>query len=242
MTFLFQKTRSVLILWVKSACWFCCNVLFADDGSLTSSATFLLKNTLSWSPDWRNTIVVFFTGMPLAQAVAILQKHCRIIKNVQVLYSEQVSCAAARLLPSSCPTIKAEEDILTLCHANIGMVWIVWSYLKSNYTKLLPPHQSCSFLQQFHIKCNNPQCSDLTGIILHMQWWASIGFLLRQMFCNYLGNSSPFTLSVAVFLKYWITHYFPLSCLVLWWWTHWKGFHTASLDLQFCLQKVDPVN
>ncbi|XP_070940849.1 phagosome assembly factor 1 isoform X2 [Macaca nemestrina] len=27
--------------------------------------------------------------MPLAQAVAILQKHCRIIKNVQVLYSEQ---------------------------------------------------------------------------------------------------------------------------------------------------------
>ncbi|XP_069496147.1 phagosome assembly factor 1 isoform X2 [Ambystoma mexicanum] len=28
-------------------------------------------------------------GMPLAQAVAILQKHCRIIKNVQVLYSEQ---------------------------------------------------------------------------------------------------------------------------------------------------------
>ena len=34
-----------------------------------------------------------FTGMPLAQAVAILQKHCRIIKNVQVLYSEQVSSA-----------------------------------------------------------------------------------------------------------------------------------------------------
>lgn len=32
-----------------------------------------------------------FAGMPLAQAVAILQKHCRIIKNVQVLYSEQVS-------------------------------------------------------------------------------------------------------------------------------------------------------
>uniref|UniRef100_A0A9L0SHL6 Phagosome assembly factor 1 n=1 Tax=Equus caballus TaxID=9796 RepID=A0A9L0SHL6_HORSE len=31
----------------------------------------------------------FTLGMPLAQAVAILQKHCRIIKNVQVLYSEQ---------------------------------------------------------------------------------------------------------------------------------------------------------
>ncbi|XP_028342267.1 phagosome assembly factor 1-like, partial [Physeter macrocephalus] len=31
----------------------------------------------------------FALGMPLAQAVAILQKHCRIIKNVQVLYSEQ---------------------------------------------------------------------------------------------------------------------------------------------------------
>jgi hypothetical protein len=27
--------------------------------------------------------------MPPAQAVAILQKHCHIIKNVQVLYSEQ---------------------------------------------------------------------------------------------------------------------------------------------------------
>lgn len=36
-----------------------------------------------------------FSGMPLAQAVAILQKHCRIIKNVQVLYSEQVSSAWA---------------------------------------------------------------------------------------------------------------------------------------------------
>lgn len=32
-----------------------------------------------------------FSGMPLAQAISILQKHCRIIKNVQVLYSEQVS-------------------------------------------------------------------------------------------------------------------------------------------------------
>ncbi|XP_072135497.1 phagosome assembly factor 1 isoform X1 [Mobula birostris] len=32
----------------------------------------------------------FALGMPLAQGVAILQKHCRIIKNVQVLYSEQL--------------------------------------------------------------------------------------------------------------------------------------------------------
>lgn len=31
--------------------------------------------------------------MPLAQAISILQKHCRIIKNVQVLYSEQVTLA-----------------------------------------------------------------------------------------------------------------------------------------------------
>lgn len=31
----------------------------------------------------------FTLGMPFAQAVAILQKHCRVIKNVQVLYSEQ---------------------------------------------------------------------------------------------------------------------------------------------------------
>ncbi|MEE6527896.1 hypothetical protein FKM82_029617, partial [Ascaphus truei] len=27
--------------------------------------------------------------MPLVQAVAILQKHCRAIRNVQILYSEQ---------------------------------------------------------------------------------------------------------------------------------------------------------
>uniref|UniRef100_A0A8P4K133 Phagosome assembly factor 1 n=1 Tax=Dicentrarchus labrax TaxID=13489 RepID=A0A8P4K133_DICLA len=32
----------------------------------------------------------FALGMPLAQAISILQKHCRIIKNVQVLYSEQL--------------------------------------------------------------------------------------------------------------------------------------------------------
>uniref|UniRef100_A0A3B3DLJ3 Phagosome assembly factor 1 n=1 Tax=Oryzias melastigma TaxID=30732 RepID=A0A3B3DLJ3_ORYME len=31
----------------------------------------------------------FALGMPFSQAVSILQKHCRIIKNVQVLYSEQ---------------------------------------------------------------------------------------------------------------------------------------------------------
>uniref|UniRef100_A0A7N8YLA6 Phagosome assembly factor 1 n=1 Tax=Mastacembelus armatus TaxID=205130 RepID=A0A7N8YLA6_9TELE len=31
----------------------------------------------------------FALGMPLAQGISILQKHCRIIKNVQVLYSEQ---------------------------------------------------------------------------------------------------------------------------------------------------------
>uniref|UniRef100_A0A8C5PW71 Phagosome assembly factor 1 n=1 Tax=Leptobrachium leishanense TaxID=445787 RepID=A0A8C5PW71_9ANUR len=31
----------------------------------------------------------FTLGMPLAQAVSILQKHCRTIRNVQILYSEQ---------------------------------------------------------------------------------------------------------------------------------------------------------
>ncbi|CAG5958496.1 unnamed protein product, partial [Menidia menidia] len=31
----------------------------------------------------------FALGMPFSQAISILQKHCRIIKNVQVLYSEQ---------------------------------------------------------------------------------------------------------------------------------------------------------
>lgn len=35
-------------------------------------------------------LTTFSIGMPLAQAISILQKHCRIIKNVQVLYSEQV--------------------------------------------------------------------------------------------------------------------------------------------------------
>lgn len=45
---------------------------------------------------WAGEILCFLlTGMPLAQAVAILQKHCRIIKNVQVLYSEQVSSKRA---------------------------------------------------------------------------------------------------------------------------------------------------
>lgn len=34
--------------------------------------------------------VSLFSGMPFSQAISILQKHCRIIKNVQVLYSEQV--------------------------------------------------------------------------------------------------------------------------------------------------------
>uniref|UniRef100_A0A4W3HF26 Phagosome assembly factor 1 n=1 Tax=Callorhinchus milii TaxID=7868 RepID=A0A4W3HF26_CALMI len=37
----------------------------------------------------RYSCLCVFAGMPLAQGVAILQKHCRIIKNVQVLYSEQ---------------------------------------------------------------------------------------------------------------------------------------------------------
>uniref|UniRef100_A0A4W4HGH9 Uncharacterized protein n=1 Tax=Electrophorus electricus TaxID=8005 RepID=A0A4W4HGH9_ELEEL len=32
----------------------------------------------------------FSLGMPLAQAISILQKHCRVIRNVQVLYSEQM--------------------------------------------------------------------------------------------------------------------------------------------------------
>uniref|UniRef100_A0A3B5MBC4 Phagosome assembly factor 1 n=1 Tax=Xiphophorus couchianus TaxID=32473 RepID=A0A3B5MBC4_9TELE len=31
----------------------------------------------------------FALGMPFSQAISILQKHCRVIKNVQVLYSEQ---------------------------------------------------------------------------------------------------------------------------------------------------------
>ncbi|KAJ0069529.1 hypothetical protein NL108_008480, partial [Boleophthalmus pectinirostris] len=37
-----------------------------------------------------NDLANMFKGMPLAQAISILQKHCRIIKNVQVLYSEQL--------------------------------------------------------------------------------------------------------------------------------------------------------
>lgn len=47
---------------------------------------------LSWFLFMGVRFHVFASGMPLAQAISILQKHCRIIKNVQVLYSEQVRC------------------------------------------------------------------------------------------------------------------------------------------------------
>lgn len=48
---------------------------------------------LSWFLFMGVRFHVFASGMPLAQAISILQKHCRIIKNVQVLYSEQVRCS-----------------------------------------------------------------------------------------------------------------------------------------------------
>lgn len=48
-------------------------------------------------------------GMPLAQAISILQKHCRIIKNVQVLYSEQVTAAFDLL---SCTFVAAQLFML----------------------------------------------------------------------------------------------------------------------------------
>uniref|UniRef100_A0A4W3HFN6 Phagosome assembly factor 1 n=1 Tax=Callorhinchus milii TaxID=7868 RepID=A0A4W3HFN6_CALMI len=50
---------------------------------------FLVGNCGHFVPTSSKSCLCVFAGMPLAQGVAILQKHCRIIKNVQVLYSEQ---------------------------------------------------------------------------------------------------------------------------------------------------------
>lgn len=50
----------------------------------------LLLSSCELKPDNLFVCLDLFPGMPLAQAISILQKHCRIIKNVQVLYSEQV--------------------------------------------------------------------------------------------------------------------------------------------------------
>lgn len=128
---------------------FCCNLVFADGGLVTSCVTLLLKIFASWSLHWRNAPFLF-AGMPLAQAVAILQKHCRIIKNVQVLYSEQVSSAWAGQEMHSWWIERCFVLMYTLCE--------LWGCLKWNYTKLLPPHERCSF-SKFHVRCNNPQHS-----------------------------------------------------------------------------------
>lgn len=72
-------------------------------------------------------------GMPLAQAISILQKHCRIIKNVQVLYSEQVrwfvfwaksavflwGFCVATLFPITLQTIIFNVSLLHVLHAGI---------------------------------------------------------------------------------------------------------------------------
>lgn len=55
-----------------------------------------------------------FSGMPLAQAISILQKHCRIIKNVQVLYSEQVRWSLKLSL------LRALS--LSFCHTHTHMI------------------------------------------------------------------------------------------------------------------------
>uniref|UniRef100_A0A7N6BRZ1 Uncharacterized protein n=1 Tax=Anabas testudineus TaxID=64144 RepID=A0A7N6BRZ1_ANATE len=60
----------------------------------------------------------FALGMPLAQAISILQKHCRIIKNVQVLYSEQVRCS-----PSNQNTNQPVQ-VLFICRNNIDFTVI----------------------------------------------------------------------------------------------------------------------
>uniref|UniRef100_A0A8C4Q9K1 Phagosome assembly factor 1 n=1 Tax=Eptatretus burgeri TaxID=7764 RepID=A0A8C4Q9K1_EPTBU len=50
----------------------------------------------------------FSLGMPFAQAVSILQKHCHLVRNVQVLYSEQVKPVGNDLL------LNLTQDGLTL--------------------------------------------------------------------------------------------------------------------------------
>lgn len=71
--------------------------------------------------------------MPLAQAVAILQKHCRIIKNVQVLYSEQVSCGQlftelASLASESPPKVIRERLANRDCYVPVGAFSALVSY------------------------------------------------------------------------------------------------------------------
>ncbi|KAI1235453.1 hypothetical protein IHE44_0002316 [Lamprotornis superbus] len=56
--------------------------------------------------------------MPLAQAVAILQKHCRIIKNVQVLYSEQV-IEVYDLTKAIAPTIEQIDQSFGATHPGV---------------------------------------------------------------------------------------------------------------------------
>lgn len=95
----------------------CRNALFANDVILCLIRNLSAKRGVSQPANWRNAVV--FAGMPLAQAVAILQKHCRIVKNVQVLYSEQVSTAGLLTsLTSLCRAVWVPWPALVLCHAS----------------------------------------------------------------------------------------------------------------------------
>uniref|UniRef100_A0A8C6NVW9 Phagosome assembly factor 1 n=1 Tax=Nothobranchius furzeri TaxID=105023 RepID=A0A8C6NVW9_NOTFU len=55
----------------------------------------------------------FALGMPFSQAICILQKHCRIIKNVQVLYSEQTPLSHDLILNLTQDGIKLLFDATT---------------------------------------------------------------------------------------------------------------------------------
>lgn len=99
--------------------------------------------------------LLFFAGMPLAQAVAILQKHCRIIKNVQVLYSEQVSTdSQVKSLISLYPTIRVPWPTLVLCHDS--------TCITQNGTR---SHQRCGLYNSFasSVVILNTQHSGLSG-------------------------------------------------------------------------------
>ena len=66
-----------------------CHLRYGREAALARRAEPMLDLEVVPERSLGNEQWEFALGMPLAQAVAILQKHCRIIKNVQVLYSEQ---------------------------------------------------------------------------------------------------------------------------------------------------------
>lgn len=96
---LFKRTTSLYLDWFGNLTVDYSRYFEREDSDLAQSE--ILVDIPNFSPPMLDLEVVperslgneqweFALGMPLAQAISILQKHCRIIKNVQVLYSEQM--------------------------------------------------------------------------------------------------------------------------------------------------------